>query len=125
VNPPSHTSELWWQTHPREFEVTFCELSKRGTYRAFVEANAFCNGDSGGPLFDSTGRLVGIASAALAICNDVETRPRTAYYVPMKRVLNWVIARTGCASVDLPGPLRETVSVACEAPYSSAREPAR
>jgi V8-like Glu-specific endopeptidase len=82
----------------RAFAVTFLATTDKGSFSTHVSPSVFCHGDSGGPLFDSRGRIVGIGSAALVgfPCNAVETEPRFAYYTPMSEDnVGWIQQRTG------------------------------
>lgn len=89
----------------RSFPVDFKSYTTLGSYSAYVPSNGVCHGDSGGPVFDAEGRLVGIASAALLgqDCNLVERELRLAYYVPITEELStWIGHETGIAWPPAP-----------------------
>ncbi len=74
---------------------TFLDSYKHGALRVAVSPSDFCWGDSGGPLFDVGGNLIGIASAAIDGCNYVELGARIVYYTPALAVRSWLFQETG------------------------------
>lgn len=60
-----------------------------------VEPMDFCGGDSGGPVFNERGHLLGVAFGAPSRCNWVQRSPRTAYYTKVAPHLGWLERQTG------------------------------